>query len=77
MKAWLTVVYSVRAVSEGQCLGYLVPGFFTVMAVVLLTLNKKLKFGSLFTQVYSEYDDHNAGLGLKTLRCSNILFMEL
>ena len=35
-----------RAVSEGQWLGYLVPGFFTVVAVVLLTLNKKLKFGS-------------------------------
>ena len=37
------LVYSVRAVSEGQWLGYLVPGFFTVVAVML---NKKLKFGS-------------------------------
>ena len=30
------LVYSVRAVSEGQWLGYLVPGFFTVVAVMLL-----------------------------------------
>ena len=26
---------------------------------------------SIFTQVYSGYDDHNAGRGLKALRCSN------
>ena len=40
------MVYCVRVVSEGQWLGYLVPGFFTVVAVMLLTLNKKFKFGS-------------------------------
>ena len=30
---------------------------------------------SVFTQVYSGYDDHNASRGLKALRCSNIPFM--
>ena len=46
MKAWLTVVYSVRAVAEGQWLGYLVHGLSTIIAIVLLTLTKKLKSGS-------------------------------
>ena len=40
------MVYSLRAVAEGQWLGYLVPGLSTVVAIVLLTLNKKLKSGS-------------------------------
>ena len=35
-----------RAVAEGQWLGYLVPGLSTIIAIVLLTLNKKLKFRS-------------------------------
>ena len=35
-----------RAVAEDQWLGYLVPGLSTVVAIVLLTLDKKLKSGS-------------------------------
>ena len=58
---------------EDRWLGYLglVPAHSTIITLLLLTLIAL----PLFTQLYSGYDDHNAGWGLKVLRCSNILSM--